>query len=107
MTDKFGLARTLDQLVKRASARPGEPQRQPLARGLRVDVMVKDGRTFLQISRDNQWPSLQEWNIVRRYFPQPVPNVIYSRICDKGRYYFKAQWATIVAEQGELLAPGG
>jgi hypothetical protein len=23
------------------------------------------------------------------------------------RYFLKAQWATIVAEQGELLAPGG
>lgn len=101
--NKFGLANTLDHLVKQAEAKPGEPKRQPLARGLRVDVMVKDGRTFLQISRENKWPSIEEWNTVRRLFPRPVPNVIYSRICDKGRYYFKAQWATIEAEQPELI----
>lgn len=102
MNDKHGLAATLDQLVKRAEAHPGVAQRQPLSRGLRVDVMVKDGQTYLQISRDNIWPTQQEWSIVARDFPQPVPNVTPRRIADQ-RYYLKAHWQTIVVEQPELI----
>lgn len=94
MTDKHGLAKTLDQLVKRAEAHPGEPQRQPLSKGLRVDVMIKDGQTYLQISRDNIWPSPKEWSTVARDFPRQVPNVVPQRrrrIADP-RYYLKASW---------------
>jgi hypothetical protein len=107
MTDKHGLALTLDQLVKRAEAHPGQPQRQPLARGLRVDVLIKEGRTYLQISRESKWPSPQEWAIVTRDFPSPVPNLVPRRIFDHGtyRYFLKADWETIVAEQPALIEP--
>lgn len=101
---KHGLAHTLDQLVKQAEAHPGEAKRQPLARGLRVDVMVQEGQTFLQISRANVWPSPKEWGIVARDFPSPVPNILARRIQGTdGRYYLKASWATIIAEQPELI----
>jgi hypothetical protein len=105
MTDKHGLKQTLDHLVRQAEAHPGQPQRQPLARGLRVDVLCKDGRTFLQISRENKWPGPEEWRIVARDFPQPVPNVTPRRIFDHStyRYYLKADWETIVAEQPALI----
>jgi len=96
--EKHGLARTLDQLVKRAEEHPGQAQRQPLAHGLRVDVMVKDGQTYLQISRDSTWPSAREWGTVTRDFPSPVPNVAAKRIHDGHRYYLKAQWATVHAD---------
>lgn len=103
MTDKHGLARTLDQLVKQADAHPGQPQRQPLTRGLRVDVLIKDGQTLLQISRGDKWPSPAEWSTVAKYFPRPVPNVLARRIYDGGRYYLKSGWATIIAEQPALI----
>src|SRR3990167_1090176 len=98
-TEKHGLARTLDQLVKRAEEHPGQAQRQPLFRGLRVDVMVKDGETYLQISRDATWPSAREWGTVTRDFPSPVPNVAAKRIHDGHRYYLKTQWATVRADE--------
>lgn len=97
--EKRGLAKTIDQLVRDAAAHPGQPRRQPLTRGLRVDVMVRDGETHLQISRANTWPSPREWNIVTRDWPQPVPNILAKRIFDQGRYYLKAKWHTIEAEQ--------
>ena len=105
MDEKHGLDKTLDQLVSRAEAHPGEPQRQPLKRGLRVDVMIRNDRTYLQISREDKWPSTQEWQIVTRDFPQPVPNIIARRIHDSGtyRYFLKADWVTIVVEQPELM----
>ncbi len=104
MNDKHGLAKTLDHLVRQAEAHPGEPKRQPLTRGLRVDVLVRDGRTFLQISREDKWPSTAEWQTVTRLFPRPVPNILPRRIHDSGtyRYFLKADWATIVVEQAEL-----
>ncbi len=102
MSEKRGLAKTLDQLVRRAEAHPGLPVRQPLGKGLRVDVMVKDGETYLQISRDNVWPSAREWSTVTRDFPTLVPNVITKRIFDGGRYYLKAHWVTITVEQAEM-----
>ena len=103
MDEKHGLAKTLDQLVRSAEAQPGRAMRQPLNRGLRVDVMMKDGETHLQISRANIWPSTKEWNTVTRDFPSPVPNILPRRICAEGRYYLKAKWVTIKAEQGELI----
>ena len=93
MNGKHGLANTLDQLVRQAEARPGEAKRQALARGLRVDVMVKDGTMHVQISRDNTWPSYREWQTVANNFPSPVPATIAPmRIYDQKRYYLKAHW---------------
>jgi hypothetical protein len=100
--EKRGLAKTLDQFVRRAEAHPGLPVRQPLGKGLRVDVMVQAGETHLQISRDNVWPSAKEWSTVTRDFPTLVPNVIAKRIFDGGRYYLKAHWMTKAIEQPTL-----
>jgi hypothetical protein len=103
---KNGLAKTLDQLVARAEAHPGQPQRKPLTRGLRVDVLIKNDRTYLQISRDNAWPSPREWSIVLSSWPRPVPGRVASRRIfdqDQRRYYLKADWQTITAEQPELI----
>lgn len=100
---KSGLAKTLDQMVRRAAAHPGLPVRQPLGKGLRVDVMLQGDETYLQISRDNVWPSATEWSTVTRLFPSLVPNLTVTRIFDHGRYYLKANWKTVVVEQPELL----
>jgi len=104
MPEKYGLTQVLDQLVKQAEAHPGEAKRKPLSKGLRVDVMVKNGQMFLQISRANAWPSGEEWRIVTRDFPHPVPNVTPRRIFDHGivRYFLKADWQ--IVEQPELIS---
>lgn len=97
--EKRGLAGTIDQMVKDAEAHPGKPYRRPLARGLRVDVLVKDGEMHLQISRDNTWPSQKEWQTVTGLWPSPVPSLAPSRAFFEGRYYLRAKWATISQEQ--------
>ena len=104
MTEKRGLARTLDQLVKQAETHPGQPQRQPLLRGLRVDVLMTADETHLQISRDNIWPSSREWATVTSIWPRPVPRqVLPKRLYAQGRYFLQAKWATITGEQPALL----
>ena len=103
---KTGLSKTLDQLVAQAEAHPGEVKRHPLTRGLRVDVLLKNGRTYLQISRDAAWPSPREWSIVLSNWPRPVPGHIPNRrVFDQAqrRYYLKGDWQTITADQLELL----
>lgn len=104
MTDKRGLPKTLDQLVRRAAAHPGLPVRQPLGKGLRVDVLIRDGETYLQISRDNVWPSSREWTTVTRDFPTLIPpTVAPTRSYAEGRYYLTAHWTTNAIEQVELI----
>lgn len=101
--EKRGLAGTIDQLVKDAEAHPGRAYRKPLPRGLRVDVMMQDGMTHMQISRDNTWPSHQEWTTVTREWPSPVPSVAPKRSFTNGRYFLMAKWATVDVKQTEML----
>lgn len=93
--ERRGLAGTIDQMVKEATTHPGTPYRRPLARGLRVDVMVTDGETHLQISRDNTWPSVKEWQTVTGLWPSPVPSLAPRRSYTDGRYYLMAKWETV------------
>jgi hypothetical protein len=69
----------LSEMLDAAEKTPGEPVRRPLSpreshsrRGLQVDVKIKNGKTYLQISRSNQWPDDNEWQYVLKSWPYPV-----------------------------------
>ena len=51
----------LSEMLDTAEKTPGEPVRRRLSRGLQVDVKIENGKTYLQISRSNQWPDDKEW----------------------------------------------
>ena len=67
------LQASLAQLVSKAQAAPGQPQRLTLRRGLRVDVLISGEKTLLQISRVDAQPSDRELKIVLRDWPGTVP----------------------------------
>lgn len=91
---KGKLAAALNDLNDAAEAKHGYPQRALLARGLRVDVLVSNGNTYLQISRTTEWPSDQEWRTVVRDFPYSPLAINHFRIGHSGRKFLTANWPT-------------
>ena len=91
---KGKLEQMLRDLNDAAEAKHGYVQRAALARGLRVDVLVNSGNTYLQISRRGEWPSDQEWRIVLRDFPYKPPVATPIRKMHDGRKFLTANWET-------------
>lgn len=91
---KGKLAAALNDLNDAAEAKHGYVQRAPLPRGLRVDVLVNSGSTYLQISHTTEWPSDQEWRIVLRDFPYKTPVITPIRKMHDGRKFLTANWPT-------------
>ena len=90
---KGKLATALRDLNDAAEAKHGYAQRMMLARGLRIDVLVNSGSTYLQISRTGEWPSDAEWRTVLRDFPYTPPVITPIRLYD-GRKFLMANWPT-------------
>lgn len=91
---KGKLTAALRELNDAAEAKHGYVQRALLARGLRVDVLVNSGSTYLQISRTDAYPSDLEWRIVLRDFPYKPPIITPIRKFHDGRRYLSASWPT-------------
>jgi hypothetical protein len=91
---KGELKAMLRDLNDAAEAKHGYVQRAQLARGLRIDVVVNSGSTYLQISRTGEWPSDQEWRIVLRDFPYKPPVIVPIRKMHDGRKFLTANWPT-------------
>lgn len=60
-------------LLDQAKATPGDVKRFALSRGLRIDVKVEGRIVYLQLSRTDRDPSDEEWRIVLRHWPDPIP----------------------------------
>lgn len=91
---KGKLAAALRDLNDAAEAKHGYAQRATLARGLRIDVLVNSGNTYLQISRTGEWPSDAEWRTVLRDFAYTPPVITPIRKSHDGRKFLSAQWPT-------------
>lgn len=88
---------SLAQLVNKAQAAAGQPQRLTLRRGLRVDVLITGDKTMLQISRVDVQPSERELKIVLRDWPGTVPAsaaASVKRTYYAGRHYLTMRWIT-------------
>lgn len=97
------LKHLLSELVYEAELRPGVPQRLNLSSGLKVDVLLTreinqklptpSRMTKLQISRMGVYPSANEWRIIARDWPYPVPDGVHPRETEHaGRCYLRAEW---------------
>lgn len=85
---------TIADLIQRAAAQPGRPQRAFLRGGLRIDLLFQDGQTHLQISRARVDPSATEWDVTLANFPYTVPLVQDKALSHQGRFYRAASWPT-------------
>lgn len=90
------LKHLLSELVFEAELHPNTPQRLNLGNGLKIDIVIVPGddpRVKLQISRIGVYPSHNEWRIVLRDWPYPVPDGIKAQeFTHAGRCYLKAEW---------------
>lgn len=97
------LKHLLSELVYEAERNLNTPQRLNLKQGLKVDVVItraQDRRlpapthtVKLQLSRSGAYPSMQEWAIVCRDWPYPVPEGIRPKETEyAGRCYLRANW---------------
>ena len=81
----------ITQVLELAAAAPGRFQTCRTRNNLKIDVMFKEGTTFLQISRSSFYPTLQEWADVTRHWPYPF-KVLPKKRQQYGRYYLLACW---------------
>ena len=87
------LKNLLAEMLGQAESQAGTKISRRLARGLQVDIMVQNGKTHLQISRSEGYPSDKEWETVLKSWPYPVM-VEPKHLSTPTRKYFQAEWPT-------------
>ena len=82
----------LEDLYKLARVSAGIPQRYTLDDGLRVDVLIHHGETQLQISRIEEFPSLDEYREILDNWPVVVDWTEPTPAAHSGRKFLIAGW---------------
>jgi len=82
----------LEDLVQQAEQNPGIPQRYTLNGSLRIDVLVHRGRTQLQISRKQEFPTLEEYRMILAHWPLPVEWNEPTAVAHSGRKFLSGDW---------------
>ena len=82
-----------DQLAE-AKAKAGQTVVRKLYKGLRIELLSTTGQIALTITRDDKFPSLEEWETVTRHFPYQVPKVIPAPEQKGSRYTISARFAS-------------
>ena len=67
------LTHILEDQLDEARREAGRKIVRKLKNGLRIEMTALNGVIYLTLTRDNQYPSLQEWETVIRHFPYYVP----------------------------------
>lgn len=84
------LRSTLSQLLDHAEDNPGDTVCARLTNNLKIDLRVRAGYVYLQVSRSSAWPSEADWRMVLRHWPYRVSAV--PRSFEKyGRRYLAAR----------------
>lgn len=95
----------LANLIQRAAQESCVPKRAFLKGGMRIDVLIRDGQTNLQISRTGQDPSRTEWVTTLKHLPYPAPEVEPKSMVGRDRRrYLSASWPTPTEPQAERTA---
>jgi hypothetical protein len=82
----------INDLVRRAEANPGVPQRFTLKNGLRLDVLMHHGLTQLQLSREDEFPTIEDYKIVLRNWPFEVDWPEPKAVAHSGRKFLTGDW---------------
>ena len=86
-----------DQLAD-ARQNAGQKIIRKLKNGLRIEIVYINTVVYLTLTRDNQFPSLQEWDTIIRYLPFATPSIIPATDQNGPRYTLTAR-LPITAEQ--------
>ncbi len=87
-----------DQFAE-AKAKAGQKIIRRLGRGLRIEMTYINRDVQLAITRDDKYPSLQEWATVTSHFPCSVQKVEPTPDQNGSRYTLSARLALARAEQ--------
>jgi hypothetical protein len=62
----------LSHLLDHAEENPGQTVSTRLTNNLKIDLKVRAGWVYLQISRSSAWPTEADWRMVLRHWPYRV-----------------------------------
>ncbi len=82
----------LSDLINRAREIPDIPQGYTFEDGLRVEVLAHDGRYHLQLSRGDEFPSVEEFQTVLAHWPKPIEWPLPTAVAHSGRYFLTGNW---------------
>ena len=80
------LAQILEDQLAEAKAKAGTKIVRRLAKGLRVELMAAHNEVTITLTRDEAFPSMQEWDTIIKYFPYDTPRILPTPIQQGGRY---------------------
>jgi hypothetical protein len=82
----------IKDLVLQAQANPGVPQRFTLDGGLRLDVLMHHGLTQLQLSREDEFPTIEDYRFALRSWPFEVDWPEPKAVAHSGRKFLTGDW---------------
>lgn len=89
------LAQILEDQYIEAKAKAGQTVVRKLSKGLRIEILMQTtNEVRLTLTRDDTYPSPEEWKTVVRFFPFQVPNVIPNAERKGSRYLITARFAS-------------
>lgn len=86
--DMPGLTGTLEALLER-SAKRKEPARMRLKGGLEIAVLDQGDKILIQLSRNDIYPSFQEWKTVIKYLPVKVKPDEPKSFLHDGKFFLR------------------
>jgi len=92
------LHKILEDQLTDARQSAGQKIIRKLKNGLRIEIVYINTVVYLTLTRDNQFPSLQEWDTVVRYLPFATPKLIPATDQNGPRHTLTAR-LPITAEQ--------
>ena len=87
------LAKILEDQLAEAKAKAGSIIIRKLNHGLRIELMCVSSEVRLTLTRDDKYPSIQEWETVMKYFPFEVEKISPVGEQKGGRYIISARFA--------------
>lgn len=92
------------RMLEIAAANPGQYQTFRTINNLKIDVMLMNEMTYLQISRTRLYPTLQDWANVTRHWPYTI-NILPEKRQSFGRFYLVASWLPASRRTPVLIVP--
>ena len=86
------LENVINNLVTKAQRNPGVPQRYTLQSGLRLDVLMHHGLTQLQLSKEDEFPTTEDYRFVLNNWPFQVDWPEPKAVAHSGRKYLTGDW---------------
>ena len=85
----------LYDLVYRAQKSPEIPQKIRFENDLLVEVIYQDGHVHLQISRQDEFPALEEYQDIMNCWPYVINHQTPKAVAHSGRKYLTSVWPTL------------